>query len=107
MRRYDWGIDDRQFDMNHAAANPYLVRETERVRLEFVNTTTMWHPMHVHGHTFQLGAAGPRKDTAIVLPGQTVTADFDANNPGQWLAHCHNVYHGESGMMALLAYTSN
>ena len=47
---------------------------------------------------------GPRKDTHIVLPGQSVDVDFDADNPGQWLAHCHNVYHGEAGMMAVVSY---
>jgi FtsP/CotA-like multicopper oxidase with cupredoxin domain len=106
MNHYDWGIDHHQFDMNNPTAHPFPVRQSERVRLEFVNTTTMWHPMHLHGHTFQLGAAGPRKDTAIVLPKQTVTCEFDADNPGQWLTHCHNVYHGEAGMMGLVAYTS-
>jgi FtsP/CotA-like multicopper oxidase with cupredoxin domain len=36
--------------------------------------------------------------------GQTVTCDFDENNPGQWMAHCHNVYHEQSGMMGILGY---
>ena len=40
----------------------------QRVRVIFANTTTMYHPMHIHGHTFQLGPAGPRKDTVIVKP---------------------------------------
>jgi FtsP/CotA-like multicopper oxidase with cupredoxin domain len=64
----------------------------------------MWHPMHLHGHTYQLGNSGPRKDTAIVLPKQRLSVFFDAHNPGEWLLHCHNVYHGEAGMMALVAY---
>jgi FtsP/CotA-like multicopper oxidase with cupredoxin domain len=70
----------------------------------FVNTTMMWHPVHLHGHTFAVGDGGARKDTAIVLPGQTLTADFDADNPGRWMVHCHNVYHAEGGMMTLLGY---
>jgi FtsP/CotA-like multicopper oxidase with cupredoxin domain len=64
------------------------------------NTTDMWHPMHLHGHTYQLDGSGPRKDTAIVLPKKTVSVFFDADNPGQWMLHCHNAYHGEAGMMA-------
>ncbi|WP_240617871.1 MULTISPECIES: multicopper oxidase domain-containing protein [unclassified Pseudarthrobacter] len=65
----------------------------------------MWHPMHLlHGHTFQVGLDWARKDTVIVLPKQTVTVIFDADNPGQWLAHCHNAYHAERGMMALFSY---
>jgi FtsP/CotA-like multicopper oxidase with cupredoxin domain len=104
MGAYDWSLNGVKFDMNDATAQPFTVRAGQRVRLEFTNRTTMWHPMHLHGHTFQLGDAGPRKDTAIVLPGQTVTCDFDADNPGQWLIHCHNAYHGEAGMMGLLGY---
>ncbi|MET9908470.1 multicopper oxidase family protein [Streptomyces sp. NPDC006476] len=104
MGRYDWGINGKRFDMNNPTANPVLVKQGERVRLDFVNKTTMWHPMHLHGHTYQLGTDGPRKDTTIVLPKKTVSVFFDADNPGQWMMHCHNAYHGESGMMALVAY---
>jgi len=65
----------------------------------------MYHPMHIHGHTFAVGGPGTRKDTVIVLPGQQVSCDFDAANPGQWMTHCHNLYHApESGMMAVLGY---
>jgi FtsP/CotA-like multicopper oxidase with cupredoxin domain len=106
MGNYNWAVNGQKFDMNNPTANPFLAAQGQRIRLEFVNKTTMWHPMHLHGHTFQLGAAGPRKDTAIVLPGKTVACDFDADNPGRWLLHCHNVYHGEAGMMGLLGYTS-
>ncbi|HEX8869036.1 MAG TPA: multicopper oxidase domain-containing protein, partial [Lentzea sp.] len=97
MMRYEWGINGRAGDLT-----PARVRSGQRVRLEFVNTTMMWHPMHLHGHTFQLG--GLRKDTVIVLPGQTVACEFDADNPGQWMVHCHNAYHAEAGMMAVLGY---
>jgi len=79
----------------------------ERVRLRFVNLSSMFHPMHVHGHTFQVrhgSLSGPRKDTVIVLPLETVVADLEADNPGRWLTHCHNLYHSESGMMAVLDY---
>jgi multicopper oxidase len=106
MAMYDWSINGRRFDMNHPTANPFLIHQGQRVRLEFANSTEMWHPMHLHGHTFQVGGGGPRKDTVIVLPKKTVTVDFDADNPGQWLTHCHNVYHGEAGMMGLIAYTA-
>ncbi len=104
MAEYDWALNGRRFDMADPAARPFLVGSGERVRLEFVNRTDMWHPMHLHGHTFQVGDDGPRKDTVIVLPGRTVVCDFEADNPGQWMTHCHNAYHGEAGMMALLAY---
>lgn len=66
----------------------------------------MWHPIHLHGHTFRLGTKpdGPRKDTVNVLPKETVVIEFDADNPGQWMAHCHNTYHLEQGMAMLVSY---
>ncbi|MFG2592393.1 multicopper oxidase family protein [Streptomyces sp. NPDC048438] len=103
MEAYDWAFDGRRYDP--AARRP--VRAGERVRLVFTNRTSMWHPLHLHGHTFALagGAAlGARKDTAAILPGRSLTVDFDADNPGLWMLHCHNVYHAEAGMMTVLGY---
>ncbi|WP_214324420.1 multicopper oxidase family protein [Nonomuraea sediminis] len=100
MMSYNWAINGRKYDPE--AITP--IRQGERVRLSFVNRTSMWHPMHLHGHTFAL-PSGIRKDTAIVLPNSTLDVDFDAGNPGIWMIHCHNVYHAESGMMTLLGYS--
>lgn len=84
------------------------MREGQRVRLRFINNSMMFHPMHLHGHTFAVrdgkGAFRARKDTVLVAPMKTVEVDFDADNPGQWLTHCHNIYHGETGMMAVVSY---
>jgi FtsP/CotA-like multicopper oxidase with cupredoxin domain len=103
MSRYDWAIDGRPYQPGEIS---YGVRQGERVRLIYANSTSMWHPMHFHGHSLALrDGTGPRKDTVNVLPGRSVTVQFDAANPGRWLAHCHNVYHGEAGMMAALGYT--
>jgi len=58
-------------------------------------------------HTFAMGGkagTGIRKDTVNVLPMGSVTVDMEADNPGQWLVHCHNAYHGELGMMTVLSY---
>lgn len=105
MERYDWGFNGKPFDHTKPLAHAYEVAAGERVRIEYVNTTTMFHPVHLHGHTFAIDdAGGARKDTAIVLPGQTLTTLFDANNPGLWMIHCHNVYHAEAGMMTVLGY---
>lgn len=100
MMSYDWGINGRPFD----AAQRLVIREDQRVRITFGNRTMRWHPMHIHGHTFQLGGTGPRKDTVVVLPGRTVTCDLAADNPGQWMIHCHNTYHHETGMATILGY---
>jgi FtsP/CotA-like multicopper oxidase with cupredoxin domain len=81
----------------------------QRVRMRFINESKMFHPMHLHGHTFQvLGPSGPaaRKDTVLVPPLQTVQIDFDTNNPGRWITHCHNDYHLEAGMATFIEYTA-
>ncbi|MEU3460055.1 multicopper oxidase family protein [Streptomyces sp. NPDC006733] len=100
MAAYNWAFDGAAYD----PAVRRDVRQGERVRLTFANSTRMWHPVHVHGHTFSLTGGGARKDTAIVLPGRTLSVDLDADNPGLWMVHCHNVYHAEAGMMTVLGY---
>ena len=80
-----------------------------RAVLTFTNNTTMWHPMHLHGHTFQEikpdGSRGARTDTVMVLPNQKLGVVLVADNPGIWMLHCHNTYHQEAGMMTSLNYT--
>ncbi|MFE9498163.1 multicopper oxidase family protein [Streptomyces collinus] len=103
MGKYDWAFDHQPYSprMRHP------VRAGERVRLTLINATDMWHPLHLHGHTFAmtgLDAVGARKDTAIVLPHRKLVVEFDADNPGLWMLHCHNQYHSESGMMTILGY---
>ena len=104
MADYDWGINGKRFDPAQPLRDAQAVRAGERVRLHMVNQTEMWHPFHLHGHTYQHPNGGPRKDTSIILPKQTLTVDFDADNPGQWAAHCHNIYHAETGMMTVIGY---
>ena len=64
----------------------------------------MPHPVHLHGHTFAL-PNGLRKDTLLMAPMESVALDLDADNPGDWMIHCHNTYHAEAGMMIDLRYT--
>ncbi len=104
MMAYDWAINGRRFDPAEPLAGALAVTQGERVRLRIENTTQMWHPFHLHGHTYQHSGSGPRKDTSIVLPRRSLTVDFDADNPGLWAAHCHNIYHAEAGMMTILGY---
>ena len=59
MTRYDWGINGQAFDMAEPGALRFLAQQGQRVRVVFDNATTMYHPMHIHGHTFALGPAGP------------------------------------------------
>ncbi|MDJ0336723.1 multicopper oxidase family protein [Cryobacterium sp. PH31-O1] len=104
MGKYNWSINERRFDMKKPFAGAFDIKVGERVKIKMVNDTAMWHPMHLHGHSFQLNGNGARKDTVIVRPKETVTMQFDADNPGQWIAHCHNAYHAEQGMLGLFSY---
>ena len=105
MMTYRWGIGD--------AASPHqhlLVQEGERVEMTLTNRTEMSHPMHLHGHHFQVVAidgvqvAAAVRDTELVPVGGSVTLAFDAGNPGKWMFHCHNLYHMLSGMMTQVRY---
>jgi FtsP/CotA-like multicopper oxidase with cupredoxin domain len=103
---YVWTMNGRP----HGHDQPLEIEPGERVRLVFNNRTTMFHPMHLHGHTFQVvlpsGGAGARKDTAIIRPDERLAVDFIADNPGQWMLHCHNLYHQQGGMMTTVSYVS-
>jgi FtsP/CotA-like multicopper oxidase with cupredoxin domain len=92
------------------AHTPLKVREGERVEITFTDQTTMAHPMHLHGHHFQVVAingrrfAGALRDTVLVPSGGSVTVAFDAANPGKWALHCHHLYHMAAGMMTTIDY---
>ena len=106
MRPYVWSIEDRTW-INH---KPLPVRKGERVVLEMTNHSGMAHPMHLHGHHFQVIAIngirinGAMRDTVLVPARGSVTIAFDANNPGRWLLHCHNLFHMATGMMTEIVY---
>lgn len=104
MAKYDWTINGEPY----SRTNPLHVREGQHTTLSFDNSTMMWHPIHLHGHTFQVirsdGTLGARKDTVIVLPQQKLRAVLIADNPGTWVMHCHNTYHQEAGMQTRIDY---
>ena len=105
MGPYVWTINGRTYD----DVEPLLIRQGERGRLRIRNHSMMPHPIHLHGHTFQLGPAGgsgPRKDTVLVPSMGGVDVDLIADNPGRWMVHCHNAYHAEAGMMTRLDYVT-
>ena len=101
MSPYRWAINGAPYGENE----PIVIDEGDRVRLALVNMTMMTHPMHVHGHTFAL-PNGLRKDTVLIRPMSSLSVDLQADNPGSWMTHCHNIYHGEAGMMIALNYRS-
>jgi FtsP/CotA-like multicopper oxidase with cupredoxin domain len=107
MQGYQWSINNVAWNKD---VPPFEVAEGERVELVFTNQTMMPHPMHLHGHSFQVVAiggdrfAGAVRDTVLVPPKTTVIVAFDAKNPGWWPFHCHLMYHQDAGMFATLRY---
>lgn len=108
MTAYQWGIDGRSW----SAHEPLMVARGQRVALAIRNQSMMAHPMHLHGHHFQVVEINERpvlgavRDTVLVPPMSSVTVALDADNPGRWLFHCHNLLHMASGMMTEVKYTS-
>lgn len=101
MSTYIWSINDQVFGRH----TPFQVKLNQRIELELVNRTGMAHPMHLHGHHFQVTGingrafSGAMRDTVLVPIGGRVRIAFDADNPGRWPLHCHNLLHMATGMM--------
>jgi FtsP/CotA-like multicopper oxidase with cupredoxin domain len=102
MDRYMWSMDGKTMSEAH---HPLMLRTGERTRLVLVNDTMMAHPIHLHGHFFDLvfpgDQPGPRKHTVSVLPGGRVTLDVTPL-PGDWAFHCHLFLHMAMGMMRIV-----
>ena len=107
MQAYVWMMDTQVYPK----ITPVMVSAGKRVELVMRNKTMMSHPMHLHGHRFQVIGfdqqrfSGAVRDTVLVPPLRTVTVAFDADNPGRWAFHCHNLWHIAAGMMTVLDYT--
>lgn len=106
MIHYVWTINGQSWP----EVTPIVVSKGQRVELIFKNVSSMTHPMHLHGHVFQVTAIngqqieGAMRDTILVTPDSTVSIQFDADNPGVWPLHCHVLYHLEAGMLTVLRY---
>lgn len=105
MERYMWSFDGQKF--TSVTDDPIRFGYDERVRVKLVNQTMMAHPIHLHGHFFEMvnGADHmhqPLKHTMVVQPGGTATFDLTANEPGDWAFHCHLLYHMHAGMMQVV-----
>ncbi len=103
MERYMWSFDGVKFS---DGAEPLAFRHNERVRVNLINDTMMPHPIHLHGHSFEVvtGEKGnrPLKHTVNVLPGGKVSFDLTADALGDWAFHCHMLLHMHSGMFRVV-----
>jgi len=103
MERFMWSMDGEKLSEN---PEPYRFERNERVRMRLINDTMMTHPMHIHGHFWQVvngqGSHQPSKHTVRVLPGSYIDLDMTADAPGDWAFHCHLLYHMHAGMMRVV-----
>jgi FtsP/CotA-like multicopper oxidase with cupredoxin domain len=108
MTTYVWTINGTPYPNR----NSLDIRTGERVGIAFTISTNMGHPMHLHGHDFQVmeidgeKISGALRDTLMVPPRSKMTVAFDADNTGVWPLHCHLLYHLDTGMFTVLRYDS-
>lgn len=106
MLRYVWSFNNVVL----SDADKILIKKGEHVRVIFHNNTMMEHPLHLHGHFFRLSNSSdsldeePLKHTFNLLPMQTDTIDFAADEEKDWFFHCHTLYHMLSGMARIFHY---
>jgi CopA family copper-resistance protein len=107
MVRYLWTIDNKTL----SESDKILIRHGENVRIILVNRSMMRHPMHLHGHFFRLlnghGNYSPLKNTLDIMPMEVDTIEFAATESGDWLFHCHILYHNMSGMGRIFSYENS
>ena len=106
MGRYVWHINNKAIHEDRTL----VIQEGEVVRYTFENRTMMHHPMHLHGHFFRVlngaGARSPLKHTVDVGPHSSRTIEFYTNEPGEWMLHCHNLFHMKTGMARVVKYST-
>jgi FtsP/CotA-like multicopper oxidase with cupredoxin domain len=106
MKPYAWSMNGEYWPQ----VSPLMLAKGQRVEIDLVNRTMMAHPIHLHGHVFQVIAIdgqpiqGAVRDTVLVMPMGRVRIAFDSDNPGRWPLHCHNLYHMVTGMVTEFRY---
>jgi FtsP/CotA-like multicopper oxidase with cupredoxin domain len=104
MENYVWNFDNKPL----SESDKILIKKGEVVRVKLTNSTMMSHPIHLHGHFFRLlnsqGDFSPLKHTIDVKAMSEVTIEFLADKEKDWIFHCHNLYHMESGMARIFHY---
>lgn len=107
MERYVWSFNGKTF----AEDGVIPIMKGEVIRLVFINDTMMHHPLHLHGHFFRVlmgqGKYSPLKHTIDLPPMARRTVEFEANERGDWLFHCHLLYHMHAGMTRIFSYQND
>lgn len=104
MNHYLWTLDNKTV----TETDKILVKKGEILRITMYNNSMMRHPMHLHGHDFRLinskGEYSPLKNVVDIMPMETNTIEFVANQDGDWFFHCHILYHMMAGMGRIFSY---
>lgn len=106
MKSYKWSMNGQEWPN----ITPFVIKPGQRIEIVFNNKTTMQHPMHFHGHVFQITEIngkrvnGRQGDTINVMPNTSTKVVFNSENPGIWMLHCHILYHQAGGMMTTINY---
>lgn len=107
MNRYLWTINNRTV----SESDKILIKKGEVIRIILRNNTMMRHPMHLHGHFFRVlndnGDYSPLKTTLDIMPMETDTLEFEADQSGDWFFHCHILYHMMAGMGRVFEYADS
>jgi hypothetical protein len=107
MNRYVWTLDNKTVN----EADRIMIRKGENVRIILTNNSMMRHPMHLHGHDFRVvngqGDFAPLKNVIDIMPMETDTIEFAANQEGNWFFHCHILFHMMAGMGRVFTYENS
>lgn len=107
MNHYLWTLDNKTV----TETDKVLIKKGEVLRIKMYNNSMMRHPMHLHGHDFRLinskGEYSPLKNVVDIMPMETVTIEFAANQDGDWFFHCHILYHMMAGMGRIFSYENS
>lgn len=107
MNRYVWTLDNKTV----TESDRILITKGENLRIILTNNSMMRHPMHLHGHDFRVvnshGDYSPLKNVLDIMPMETDTIEFAANQSGNWFFHCHILFHMMAGMGRVFTYENS
>jgi FtsP/CotA-like multicopper oxidase with cupredoxin domain len=97
-----WTVNGKPVREHHDH-EPFLrLKLRQSYVLELVNDTSWYHPIHLHGHVFRILSSNQWADSVLLEPKSRAEIAFVADNPGDWMLHCHVLEHQATGMMALV-----
>jgi hypothetical protein len=107
MNRYVWAINNKTV----SEWDKIKIEKGQNIRIILSNNSMMRHPMHLHGHDFRVlngqGEYAPLKNVIDIMPMETDTLEFAANQSGDWFFHCHILYHMMAGMGNVFSYANS